>query len=267
MTDFSKALVRSSALHTILTNIDSKELTKGHLTFTKQLHRELKWGRRPQIKSKYLEKGILQEEDAITLLSRYKGILLKKNEERIHNSFITGIPDLYLGESIRKADIGYDTKCSWSVDTFPYPEDKLDPAYEFQNHGYMALTGAQLWTTAFCLVNAPGHQIMNEKFSLQRRFNFSELDKGYIEGCKEIERNMIFDMGQFIKDNPHFDVHNTIWEYDIPLKERVIEKGVKRDDNIIDKAYERVKLVRAELVRLSGRMITEDAFKPLFEVN
>lgn len=263
MTDYSKALVRCSSLHNIMTNFHSKELTKGHFTFARQLHRELKWGRKPQIKSKYLEKGILMEEDAITLLSRYKGILLKKNEERISNSFITGIPDLYLGESITKADEGYDTKCSWSVDTFPYPDDVLDPVYMLQNHGYMALTGARRWTTAYCLVNAPGHMVMAEKYSLMRRYNYSELDKEYIEGCKEIEKNMIFDMGQFLKDNPHFDVHNTTWEWDIPLKERVVEFQVTRDDNIIDKIYERVKLVRVELVRLSGRAVSREAFEIL----
>lgn len=257
MQDLNTVLVRCSALHHIMTNITSAELTKGHLTFAKQLHRELRWGRKPQIKSKYIEKGILQEEDAITLLSRFKGIMLKKNEERISNSFITGIPDLYLGESIRKAESGYDTKCSWSVDTFPYPGDKLDGCYEFQDHGYMALTGAKSWATAFCLVNAPGHQVMGEKYYLQRRYNYSELDKGYIEGCKEIERNMIFDMGQFQKDNPGFDFHNEIWDYDIPLKERVVEMTVDRDDNIIDKIYERVKLVRKELERLSSKVVKD----------
>jgi len=261
MIDLSTALVRCSRLSVIMTNIKSPELTKGHLTFCKQLHRELRWGRKPQIKSKYLEKGLLQEEDAITLLSRFKKILLNKNEEKLTNSFLSGTPDIYLGQSIRKADIGYDTKCSWSVDTFPFLDDELDDSYFFQNHGYMALTGAHSWTTAFCLVNAPGHQVMNEKFSLKGRFNYSELDTAYIEGCKEIEKNMIYDMDQFMKDNPHFDLHNEKWEYDIPMNERVIEFKVKRDDNIIDKMYERVKLVRKELIRLSGRTIAKEAFE------
>lgn len=267
MTDLNTALVRCSSLHRILTNIESKDLTKGHLTFAKELYREIKWGRKPQIKSKYLEKGILQEEDAITLLSRYKGIMLKKNEERISNSFITGIPDLYLGESIRKADVGYDTKCSWSVDTFPFPEDKLDPCYEFQDHGYMALTGAGSWYTAFCLVNAPAHQVTGEKYSLQRRFNFSELDKGFIDGCKQIERNMIFDIDQFMRDNPHYDLHNEIWDFNIPINERVIEVKVNRDDNIIDKMYERVKLVRKELLRIAGKTISQSDFATMEIVN
>lgn len=257
MTDFNRALIRCSSLHHIMTNIKSDVLTKGHLTFVKQLHRELKWGRKRQIKSKYVEKGILQEEDAITLLSRMKGIVLKKNEERISNSFITGIPDLYLGESIRKAKEGYDTKCSWSVETFPYPDEELDPEYEFQNHGYMALTNAEKWTTSFCLVNAPAHQVMGEKFSVQRRYNFSELDTTFIEMCKEIEKNMIFDIDQFMRDNPHFDLHNDSWSYDIPKEERVLEFTVTRDENVIDKIYERVKLFRSEMVRINNRKLND----------
>lgn len=261
MIDYSKTLVRCSKLSVILTNLDSPKLTTGHLTFCKQLYRELRWKRQEQVKSKYLTKGILMEEDAITLLTRVLGLgMIKKNEERITNSFLSGTPDIYIGESIRKAEKGYDTKCSWSVDTFPFPEDKLDPVYEAQDHGYMALTGARSWVTAYCLVNAPVQLIQNEKFALNRRLgDVSETDPAYIKGCIEIERNMIFDMSQFIKDNPFYQLHTEIWEHDIPMKERVITFEVKRDDNKIDRIYERVKLVRKELQRLAGTVNLEFA--------
>lgn len=258
MTDYSKVRIRCSALHTIMTNIKSAELTKGHLTFAKQLHRELKYGRRPQIKSKYLEKGHACEEDAITLLSRVKSKFFKKNEERIENMFLSGEPDLYIGESIKQVDEGYDTKCSWSLDSFPFPDDTLPPEYEFQNHGYMALTGASKWTTAYCLVNAPGHLIMAEKYQLSRKLgDVSDNDPAFIKGCQEIEKNLIYDMDQFMRDNPHFDLHTEKWEYDIPKEERVIEFTVERDYDIIDKIYERVKLIRKELLRLDASYVRE----------
>lgn len=256
MTDYSKALVRCSRLADIMTNITSAELTAGHITFCKKFYRELKYKRQPQIKSKYLDKGIAMEEDAITLLARVKGIMLQKNEENITNSFISGTPDIFIGESIRKAIKGYDTKCSWSLDTFPFPDDKLDATYFFQNMGYMALTGATSWTTAYCLVNAPGHLINNEKYTLSRRMGDpSSADPDYVKACIELERNMIFDMDQFQKDNPAFDLHTEVWEYDIPMKERLIEFEVKRDDNVIDKIYERVKLVRNKLNSLAGKNV------------
>lgn len=264
MTDYSKSLVRCHALHTIMTNISSKELTKGHLTFVRKFHRELKYSRRPQIKSKYIEKGHACEEDAITLLSRVKGTFFKKNEERIENAFLSGEPDLYIGESIRTALEGYDTKCSWDLDTFPFPGDDLPPEYEFQNHGYMALTGARKWTTAYCLVNATAGLIMAEKYDLMRKLgDVPDNHPAYIKGCIEIEKNLIYDLGQFQKDNPHFDLHSEFWEYDIPKEERVIQFTVHRDDNVIDKIYERVKLVRKELIRLSGRAIAKEAFETL----
>lgn len=255
MTDFSKVLVRASSAHQIMTNIDSAKLTAGHLTFCKKIFRELRWRRREQIKSKYLTKGILQEEDAITLLTRVVGLgVIKKNEANITNAFVSGTPDIFIGESIRKAEKGYDTKCSWSADTFPFPEDPLDAVYEWQDHVYIALTGAKSWVTAFCLVNAPAQQIQSEKYQLNRRLgDVSETDPKYIQGCVEIERNMIYDMQQFRKDNPYYELHTEIWDYDIPMKERIIQYEVLRDDNKIDRLYERVKLMRKELERLAGK--------------
>ena len=213
----STARVRCSKSHTIMTNIASDKLTKGHITFAKQFLRELKYGRTTQVKSKYIDKGHACEEDAITLLSRIKGVFLKKNEERIENDFLSGTPDLYVGESIRKATEGYDTKCSWSLDTFPFPDDELPGDYLFQNHGYMALTGASKWTTAYCLVNATGPLILNEKYILLRKLgDVPDNTPAYVEGCKAIEKNLIFDMGQFQKDNPHFDLHTEVWAPGVP---------------------------------------------------
>jgi hypothetical protein len=253
MIDFSKQLFRCSRLGDIMTNIDSYELTKGHFTFLKKLHREIKYSRVPQIKSKYLEKGIAMEEDAITLLARVKGIMLKKNEETIANSFLSGTPDIFIGESIRKAEKGFDTKCSWSLDTFPFPGDKLDAGYYFQDMGYIALTGAKSWVTAFCLVNAPGHMIVKEKFRLSQSLGDpASTDPRFIKGCIEIERNMIFDIVQFKKDNPFFEFTTAEWEYDIPMKERVIEFEVQRDDEVIDKMYRRVKKCREHLNEIAG---------------
>lgn len=199
------------------------------------------------------------EEDAITLLTRVFGLgVIKKNEENLQNAFLSGTPDIFIGESIRKAEKGYDTKCSWSIDTFPFPEDELDPVYECQNQGYMALTGAKSWVTAFCLVNAPVQLIESEKYQLNRRLgDVSDNNPEYIRGCIEIERNMIFDIDQFVKDNPFYQLHTEIWEHDIPMKERVICFEVKRDDNKIDRAYQRVKLVRKELERIAGKTSLE----------
>lgn len=258
MIDYSKQLFRCSKLGDICTNLESNELTKGHITFVKKLHRELKYGRTRDLKTKEIEKGRQQEQDAVTLLSRLKGVMLRTNTERITNSFLSGTPDIYIGESIKKAIKGYDTKCPWSLGTFPFPGDKLDSNYYFQNMGYMALTGARSWTTAYCLVNAPGYLITTEKYYLSRAMGDPlSTDDEFVRRCVEIERNMIFDMGQFRKDNPGYEFHSTEWEHDIPMKERLIEFEVERDDNVIDKMYSRIKQCRLKLAEFAGVCVEE----------
>lgn len=260
MIDYDNILIRCSKLHTIMTNVDKPGLSKGHITECRRLYRELKWRRRPILKVRTVQKGRIQEQDAVTLLSRMKKEMLNINTERITNKFLSGTPDIYKGPSIHEATHGWDTKCSWDPFTFPYPDQwngtmyGMDPEYYFQNMGYMALTGAKEWTTVYCLVNAPAFQIVNEKYSLQRAMGDpGDGDPAFIDGCKEIEKNMIYDMDQFQRDNPHFDLHSEIWDYDIPMNERLIEFKVTRDESMIDKIYERVELVRKEIQKLAGK--------------
>jgi hypothetical protein len=51
-----------------------------------------------------------------------------------------------------------------------------------------------------------------------------------------IEKNMIFDMPKFRKDEPgfDFDIPPVDWTFDIPMKERVIEFKSYRDQYLID---------------------------------
>ena len=73
-----------------------------------------------------------------------------------------------------------------------------------------------------------------------------EYNETYIEKCKQIERNMIFDLGEFMKEYPHFELHSdpSEWSYDIPKNERVHEITFDRDDDKIQKMYERIKECR-----------------------
>ena len=244
--DFNQIKWRCSELGAIMTNFDSKELTKGHETAGKEMLRAHLHGVTKFYGNKYTRKGIFQEEAAITLLARYKKQMFKKNTERLSNFFITGHPDIYQGETIKTAKRGWDTKCSFDAGTFPHPDEKLDIGYESQNHGYMYLTGAEDWTTAYCLVNGLADDILQAKKSLWYRLGQpDEYDDEYVYQCQVIEKNMIFEMEVFKRDNPYFDLHTPLdkWE-DWPLHERVIEKLVKRDENVIAKIAERVQKER-----------------------
>lgn len=242
MIDFSKYLVHSSAYGNLLTEPKAKaDKDAGLLSATVQqylweVYLEEKYQRKKEITTRYMEKGILQEEQSITVYCRWAKKLYYKNEQRITNKYLTGEIDLTDNEDIYKTFCGIDIKTSWDIFTFPKPNAKPNPMYEAQNLCYMDLTGAQEWKTSSVLVNAPQHQIMDEKRKLMYKLNCSEHDEEYIKACQMTERNMIFNMAEFRAEpeNKSFDFHTTDWCYDIPLKERVRECHTKRDKDFIE---------------------------------
>jgi hypothetical protein len=203
------------------------------------------YGRKEEVKGKHLDKGNAREEDSITLVSRLQKILYKKNTIRLRNQFVQGEPDIYIGESIYKAEETTDTKTSWSLHTFLRSEHKaINPLYEWQGHGYMDLTGAKKHTVAFCLVNGTAEAITAEKRQLQWRMNVIDPDNDpeYKEKCKQIEINHIFDIKAFIEEYPYFQFDNDIseWKWDIPMQERMHTKSFERDMAKINKMHNRI---------------------------
>jgi hypothetical protein len=203
------------------------------------------FGRREEIKSKFLEKGNEREEDTLTLISRLTKTVYNKNAERLENDYISGVPDTFLGKGIRKADETIDAKTSWSKNTYDKARIKpLEWDYTWQGHGYMALTGAKQHRVFFGLVNGTAKLILDEKKKLL--WNMSENDPRYKEQCKQIEINHIFDMKAFAEENPGFDFDNDLkkWCYDIPMEHRLKEFVVKRDESLIAKMYVRMEECR-----------------------
>lgn len=257
--DFSNYLFRCSSLYKLMTEPQSKEAKeRGDLsattkTYLREIFREEKYRRRNEFSSKYIEKGLAQEENAITLFCRVKKLYLTKNETRLSNKYITGEPDLFHGESITTCLKGWDTKCSWSLFTFPYSEDGLDKQYEWQNKGYMWLTGAKEWATTYCLVNATPDQVLNEKKSIWYKLGCPAEDSEiYTQKCIEVEKNLIFNISEFRKEAPGFDFHCAEWDYDIPLNDRVLEFTTERNDADINKLIERIIKCREYLNQLAG---------------
>lgn len=244
---FDNLLFRCSSSSLLMTGankaVEDSVTTK---TALRKIYKELKYSRKQEFESKHMTKGLAGEENAITVLSRYKKKHFKKNEERINNDFLTGEPDLYLGKSIQQADEGFDTKCSWSLWTFPEADEKLDVKYYWQNMCYMMLTGAKKWTTAYCLVNAPEGLITAEKQKVWYAMGCpDDSNAKYIERCISIEKNMIFDMPQFLIDNRAFNLDCKDWVYDIPLSERVMLFETERDEKAIEALQVRINQCRA----------------------
>lgn len=252
--DFNALKIRCSSIGKVMTNGRGKDTMGATCTsYLHQLYLENKYNRKKDFTSREMEKGIRMEEQAITLLALQKRYNFKKNSERLSNDFLTGEPDIFIGDSIQAVEEGFDTKCAWSVWTMP---DELDKMYYWQNMGYMALTGAKKWTTAYCLVNAPADMIINEKNRMWYALGCpDDTNPKYLDKRREIEKNMIFDIALFMEKNPHFDFDIDEWEYDIPAEERIIEFTVDRDEEAIEAIYQRIRDCRAYMTDKYGKKI------------
>lgn len=201
-----------------------------------RIYREIKYDRYYSFTNKYTEKGIRMEDDSITLYSRFRKELFNKNTKRISNDYFTGEPDIIHDKET------IDLKTSWSINTFPHSSvDEMADDYIYQGRAYMDLTGAEKHTVAFCLVNAPANLITKEQEKLYYNMNCPTLEnKQYLRGLIDIEKNMIYDIKQFLSDNPGHDLHCREWEYDIPIEERVVEFVIHRDRALLDEIYARL---------------------------
>lgn len=228
----------------------------------RKIYRAEKHNRYFGFTNKYVQKGLEQEEEAITnyqmyLMSLGKKVFFTKNEVRLKNEFVTGEPDLnpimYEGKKI-----GFDIKCSWELETLPFADDELNPTYEFQNQSYMWLTDADEWITAYTLVNIHEHGLNNEKMKWYYQYKCpndyeDKYFEDYMAKCKELEVRLIFDYDRFVNTNPGhlLMIDRDEWMetinpltclkgYDIPLNERIVEKKSIRNDKTIELIKDRV---------------------------
>ena len=146
---------RTPAQVQMLSNVMARTLSEGAKEHVhKMVKRHLFNYPEPELGSKEVRKGIMQENAAISLLSAVTGELYTKNETRFNNEFLTGEPDLLAD------DHGNDTKCPWSFEQFPLTADiarkyAVAAGYEWQNRGYMLLTNRERWATSYCMVDTP----------------------------------------------------------------------------------------------------------------
>lgn len=243
------------------------ELPKMMLKKVKEIYLRERYKRNFPFTNKYVQKGIQQEEEAITEYQKFlkkahgKNVLFTKNTERLFNDWVQGEPDLGPhGVSINKWNEGWDVKCSWSLDSFPLPGDELPFEYECQNQTYMWLTGAEKWHTVHALVNATEHQLFLEKQKWFYAMNSpSEPDDPHydemIQKQREVEKMMIYDYDRFIDKHPYHNMEISRDEWhgeglDIPLEERIVVRTSYASEEFRQMAKERIKIVRNEIEKL-----------------
>lgn len=145
--------IRCSALGKLMTAPRSKAetLSKTAKSYIQELVLEHKYEIKKEFSSKYTDKGLQCEDEAISLVNDVLGLgFIFKNEEHFNNEWITGTPDVNTDEIL------LDVKCSYEAHTFPFFEDEIpNSAYFYQLQGYMWLTNKTEALLCYCLVNTP----------------------------------------------------------------------------------------------------------------
>lgn len=222
---------------------DVPVLSDGCKTHLCDLYTVVTTGRTRDIKNKYLEKGLLLEEDAITQYSLLTGTFFQKNKLRKYNEYVDGemdFPDEFTA---------YDTKVSWDIFTFNRTMAKpILPLYHWQLDGYMWLYNKPKGRLVYTLLNTPEHLIQLEEkklkydlFGTQQNFDYAPPQERemFDEACKELRLKMTYD--------------------DIPLKDKVITFDIERSEERIERIKQRVIDCRYFLNNITKLKTMEDA--------
>jgi hypothetical protein len=188
-----------------------------------------KYGRKKDIQTKQMKKGIEAEQDSIDLLSMYLKVPFSKNDKRFTNDFITGFPDIIDNDRI------IDIKSSYDLWTFlGNIPDKLDSLYYWQMQSYMWLTNSKSAMITYCLVNTPMSIIEQEKYYLLKKMDVAtEENPEYVKEAIKIEFNMTFD--------------------DIDINERVLVFNIERNEDDILKIQHKVEKAREFLSEIENK--------------
>jgi len=215
------------------------ELSSGIKTHLDDVFRAVYWNRSRMLSNKYLEKGNIMEEDALQLVSDVDNEFYIKNKDLLQNDYIIGTPD-------NKQDIIRDTKCNWDMTTFDKAE--LTSLYEWQIKAYAWLDDKTEGELCYTLVNCTYNQLDKAKRDLYYQLGCpDDDDEKYLEGLKQIERNMIFDVAAFKRDYPYYTFEND-GDFSIPPPFRVKKFQVTLTDEDIENMKRRVLLARKYLI-------------------
>ena len=212
-------LFRCSSLGKIMTEPRNKSevLSETAKTYIQDLFKERELGIYKDFSSRYTDKGIENEDEAIQTASEVlKWGFVTKNETRFNNEWLTGEPDVFTDSLL--ADI----KCSWNGSTFPMFDTELkNKDYFWQLQGYMMLTDMTQAELVYCLTNTPFQIVEDEVRRAHWKLNLIDED---------------LDVREAVQASHNFE--------HIPLELRVKRFIVQKDEKAQEKIKERVMVAR-----------------------
>lgn len=170
---------QKSELSSLIHKRDNPELPEGAKTHCKKWLKHNQYGRWPELKNKYITKGNEQEDEGFTLMALQLNLgMVYKNTEYRENDYACGTCDLDHNK------VGYDNKCSWSLETFPmYEEEMPDKGYwwQLQNYSINWPTWEEL-SLCYTLVNSSEEEVLkaikwtdnyNERYRIVERMIYT----------------------------------------------------------------------------------------------
>lgn len=137
-------------------------LSAGAKTYLGKLAKQFVYSYNKVVETKYMDKGLACEDEAIDMINRLRFESYTKNTERREDEFLTGECDIYV-PGVKTID----TKVSWDLDTFPaLSEDCHDSLYEWQGRAYMRLWDVPEHEVCFVMLNTPDELIRYEQREL-----------------------------------------------------------------------------------------------------
>lgn len=220
--NFNEIKIHCSSLGKLLTEPKSKaDKENGELSATAKSHlievyaREL-YDFKKELNNKYITKGNEVEEEGINELSLHLRYPMDKNEETFIGDYFVGTPDVITRNMV------FDVKSSYDWITFlSNIPSELDPMYVAQVNGYLDLLGYDTGYIAYILLDTPESIRNKEKFYLLSSMDvISEESPSFVKAWEEKEKNMIF--------SSH------------PIEERILLFEVKKDQELLEKAKQKV---------------------------
>ena len=211
--------IRCSAIGKLMSTPRTKGevLSETAKTYIQDLFKEKELGIAREFWSRYTDKGLQMEDEAIDFTGQVLGWdFVVKNEQGYENDYITGTPDVITKYLL--ADI----KCSWDGTTFPLFDTELkNKDYYWQLQGYMWLTGLDQAELVYCLMDTP-HQIVEDEV---RRAHWK---------ANLIDEDL--DLREAVQSQHTFD--------HLPNNLRVKRFIIRKDEEAIEKIKEKVELAR-----------------------
>jgi len=235
--DWTKTKFRASSWGNLLsepvTKAD-KEAGKLSLTCQKELLKiylkeKYDWDE-DDITTPAMQKGTLVQTESILMYSKLEGKLFIENSDHLENDFFKGMPDLYLGKSIREAEQVDDMKNSHLLSNFTDKTvEAVTPAQKCQLNVYYDLSGASGGNIVHALMSLPPVMFQKECDKLLWRMtNNGEIATEYApEYLYEVELLK----KKFIYDH-------------IPEGERIFKHPVPKDEDLIQKMKDKVPVLR-----------------------